>query len=214
MWPCVNKSHDENCFGNQNVEVPSLYSPQELIRLIRNDLGLFDDEEHEIRNNEDQLNAIVENLEVDESLNNWKKSIPSKTSEMIDVVIRLELLIEDMEEILKEKIVEVRLEELMEERRVNIKDGTLELSENTIEELSDWSEDTSKEDRKVSINNEVFKVDDKISEVKEQVLEETDVPVKNEESEDDEEELLKPMYLFRRLMHLDWNIIVRKCVHI
>ena len=151
-----------------------MYSPQELIRLIRNDLGLFDDEEHEIRNNEDQLNAIVENLEVDESLNNWKKSIPSKTSEMIDVVIRLELLIEDMEEILKEKIVEVRLEELMEERRVNIKDGTLELSENTIEELSDWSEDTSKEDRKVSINNEVFKVDDKISEVKEQVLEETE----------------------------------------
>ena len=147
--------------GNQNVEFPSLYSPQELIRLIRNDLGLFDDEEHEIRNNEDQLNAIVENLEVDESLNNWKKSIPSKTSEMIDVVIRLELLIEDMEEILKEKIVEVRLEELMEERRVNIKDGTLELSENTIEELSDWSEDTSKEDRKVSINNEVFKVDEK-----------------------------------------------------
>ena len=151
-----------------------MYSPQELIRLIRNDLGLFDDEEHEIRNNEDQLNAIVENLEVDESLNNWKKSIPSKTSEMIDVVIRLELLIEDMEEILKEKIVEVRLEELMEERRVNIKDGTLELSENTIEELSDWSEDKSKEDRKVSINNEVFKVDDKISEVKEQVLEETE----------------------------------------
>ena len=151
-----------------------MYSPQELIRLIRNDIGLFDDEEHEIRNNEDQLNAIVENLEVDESLNNWKKSIPSKTSEMIDVVIRLELLIEDMEEILKEKIVEVRLEELMEERRVNIKDGTLELSENTIEELSDWSEDTSKEDRKVSINNEVFKVDDKISEVKEQVLEETE----------------------------------------
>ena len=147
----------EKYLENMEEDLSPLYSPQELIKLIRNDLGIFDVAEGE--NGKDEEKQKQAN-------NKRMRTNPSKTSDIKDVVSMLEGLIEDMEEMMKEKIVEVRRDKVIEERRVGTY-GTAILSERRSEEVLNVTKGILEEDGKVSIETDLFEVDEETLEIKE-----------------------------------------------